>query len=869
MKFKSFLVVLVVLIGVGYFLYPIFKASKQSVTAVIPETASIAIQVVNPKSTLDRLEAFSWFEAFVDIPLLSVLQTQLEKMDSLERSQIVNSKISELPLWISLHTTASDDLTPLYFLQSKGFDWNGSSIKSIIEKLFGEQISQTIQNFNGREITVFNTGDFKLSTLIEGQFLAFSESTILVEDVIRAIQEPESRLLRDSETFEQVSDLSFVVNTSRLPELQSVFFESDDELMLGGQINENLIINLNLRDKSLSFNGASQTTSLAEGNKPSLIFAESFVPVSANSITWQPVSFESQEWARLLTGDLCTIEVDENVELVSQVFIFSTRDTSALSLLMNGLAEENLNPSDSSVYNERFINSDIGFINDDQVLNSLLSNSRAELEAPFYTIIQSVLIISDDIDALKTVLNDFDNETTWGRSIGRRPVINDMIQETDLTIVKDFEFAADPLKNRLKAKWRAFFDENPELLSVLDVFKLQVNRTRKNVLVSGDMSFNTLFDSPVESLVKSNELSVKANVFADASLNSKPFVVRNHNDASLEVVFQDASNQLYLATDQGEVLWKRPVFGQLRGDVHQVDFYNNKKLQYLLFTDSLIHLIDRNGDDVDGFPVKYASNLPVDGSNVIDYDNNKRYRYLTKDRRGNLYLFGKEGELLEGWNPKVVGNNLLQTPFHIRVRGRDCFVVVEKTGKVHLLNRRGEEYDGFPINVGKSFAGHVALEKGSNFEQSLISLSTVDGELIQVNLNGTVVLRKQLLRASATTEFSLIDDALKTTFSVAKNDGKVLTIFDKKGVERFSINFPNSKSLTINQYSFRNGKEIFAVRDVKQQILRLIDREGRLLTTDIPASADASILFYQNRLEYEVFVNFADQLNIYAVKPLQ
>ena len=141
--------------------------------------------------------------------------------------------------------------------------------------------------------------------------------------------------------------------------------------------------------------------------------------------------------------------------------------------------------------------------------------------------------------------------------------------------------------------------------------------------------------------------------------------------------------------------------------------------------------------------------------------------------------------------------------------------------------------------------------------------------LIQVDLNGRVVLRKQLLRASATTEFSLVDDALKTTFSVVRNDGKALTIFDSKGTERFFVDFPNSKSIVINQYSFRNGKEIFAVRDLKRQVLRLIDREGKFLTADISASSDASILFYQNRLEYEVFVNFANQLNIYAVKSLK
>ncbi|MFT6872386.1 MAG: hypothetical protein ACJAVN_001392 [Roseivirga sp.] len=869
LKFKGLLVVLVVFVGLGYFLYPMLKDSNQTVNGIIPETASVAIQVVNPKGSLSELESLSWFDAFDDIPLLSTLKTQLEKMNSLEKSQIVNSKISELSLWISLHTTASDDLTPLYILKSDGFDWNIASIQSIIGKLIGREISQKTQVFNGRDITIFSTNEFRLSVLIEGPFIAFSESTILVEDVVRAIQDPSSRLMMDDESFGELSDLSIVINTSRLSELRSVFFESDNLLMLSEPIKDNLMINLNLRDRSLSFNGSGKSNSLEFEAKVSSIFAEGFVPVSANSITWQPISIASEKWAEILSGDLCTIEVDRNVAIASQVFVFSTNDTSQLSRHVSELAEENLQASDSAVYRERFINSDIGFINDIQLLSSLLSTSSVEFNAPFYTIIQNVLIMSDDLDALKAVLSDFDNETTWGRSVERRPIIDDMIQETNLTIVKDFEFAADPLKNKLKPKWKTFFNESPELLSVLDVFKLQVNRTNKSFLVSGDVSFNTVFDSPKESIIDSNELTVRANVFADANLTTKPFVVRNHNDASREIVFQDAENHIYLTSSQGEVLWKREVGEQIRGDIHQVDFYNNKKLQYLFFTDFLVHLIDRNGSDVEGFPVQFSANLPIGGSSVIDYDNNKRYRYLTKDRRGNLYLFGKEGALLDGWNPKPIGGSLLQTPFHVRVRGRDCFVVVEKTGKIHLLNRRGVEYNGFPLNIEKSFAGDIAFVKGSNFEQSLISLSTTDGELIQVDLNGRVVLRKQLLRASATTEFSLVDDALKTTFSVVRNDGKALTIFDNKGTERFFVDFPNSKSIVINQYSFRNGKEIFAVRDLKRQVLRVIDREGKFLTADIPASSDASILFYQNRLEYEVFVNFANQLNIYAVKSLK
>ncbi|WP_139135227.1 hypothetical protein [Roseivirga sp. 4D4] len=832
---------------------------------LIPETASIALQLENPQKTLITLEELGWYKAYRSIPLIERLQLGIEKIDSLESTGALSSQISKLPLWISLHTTSSDDLSALFMLKSSGFDWTPDNLKTLLGKLLSRDVDLSNQQFDGKEILTFQSQEFSVSALIEGEYLAFSKNAVLVEDVVRAIQEPESRLLKETEGFGSTGDLNIVVNSSRLSELSAVFFESFTSFQFDTPTDGNLIVDVDFKNDGLAFRGNGQNFS--RQGKPASIFAENLIPITSNTFFWKPIEINSDPWQNLFKGDLCSIEIDKGGRVTSKVFVFSVTDTTNLRNVMDRLAEENLSEKDSMIYKERFVNSDIGFIDNSQLLNELLSNNTTTFKSPYYTVNQGFLIMSDDNDALKMVLNDFENESTWGRSVDRRRTIDEMIQETDLTLVRDFEFAADPLRNRLKPKWKSFVEKSPEILSVLNVLMLQFNRTNKNVLVAGDLSFNTVFERLEDDVNTKEDLVVKANVFGDADLTSKAHVVRNHNDGSLEVLFQDADQQLYLANKQGEVLWKRDVDGALSGEIHQIDFYNNKKLQYLFFTDSLIHLVDRNGDNVSGFPVNYDQGLPIDGTAIIDYDNNKRYRYLTKDRRGNLYLYNKEGLPLEGWQPKSIGSDLLQIPFHTRVRGRDCFVVVETTGRIHLLNRRGEEYEGFPVNIDKRFSGKVAFTKGANFDQSLISVSTVDGELIQVDLNGRLVNRNQLLRASGS-EFSLVDDALKTTFSIVRNDGRVLALFDKNGDERFSLNFPNSRSIAVDQYNFRNGKEVFAVRDLKEKVFRLVDREGRFLTSLIPASQPVSILFYQNRLEYEVFVNFADQLNIYAIKPL-
>ena len=142
-------------------------------------------------------------------------------------------------------------------------------------------------------------------------------------------------------------------------------------------------------------------------------------------------------------------------------------------------------------------------------------------------------------------------------------------------------------------------------------------------------------------------------------------------------MFQDGSDILYLADLQGEILWKKKIDNAVIGNISQVDYYNNKKLQFLMLTDSLIYLIDRNGNDVEGFPIAHNAGQNLSNLAVIDYDNSKRYRYLLEDMFGNISLTDKKGLVLEGWNQKNFQNKFQLTPFHTRVRGRDCFVVID------------------------------------------------------------------------------------------------------------------------------------------------------------------------------------------------
>ncbi len=865
LKAKVFITVILLLLlsGAAYWYY-VLKRPNSEIEHILPETSLFTIHGENLREGIEAIESYSWFTTVKSIPFVENLTEWSARVDSLEAEGSLQSKVTELPFWISFHSTGSDHITPLYIIEAKGFDWKRENIVKILQLITEESFNTSLQVFNGFELINVNGANARLVMMIQGKYLAISEENLLVEDVVRAVENEGSRLVDNSYNSTVSGDVQLILNNKRLGELHNVFFKEGIEGRSPGKVS---LLNLNFTEDGIlaqgNSTGASQTT-LGESS----LFGKNLIPVTSTSFEWQPVGIGLEGFATLLKPELLSISLDMNFAEVSEVVLINTADTTYLRRELNRISESKVSAQDSTVYSESYLNTDLGYIQQSDFVQQLTSD-QVNMAEPYFAIFQNTLILSDNLDALKTVMNEFDNESTWGKSVELRRILDDMVQDTDLTLVKDFNYGSEALMEELKPVWVDFLGENSGLKSLLNRLLVQLNSSNNGYLVTSNLRFNevkatAVADSRPDNTVPA-DLKVKANVFADTVLRTRPFVVRNHVNSNLEVIFQDANQSLYLTTRQGEILWKQPVNGSIIGPIHQVDYYNNKKLQYLFFTDSLVHLIDRNGEMVEGFPKPYSSPMTIDGSAVIDYDNSKRYRYLAKDRRGNITLFDKEVNALEGWNPLELGSELLQTPFHVRVRGRDAFVAVERTGEISLLNRRGEYYNGFPTSFDLRYKGDVSLIKGPNFAGTRLAVIGEEGKLMEVNFEGKVIQEKQLFRPTTRSEFSLVNDVLETGYSILRNDLNRIAFYNMSGETVFEIPFDNSGQLNAEFYNFRNGKELYVVRDLARNQLYLFNNRGEQICPVIPASERIGILYYQNLSEYEVFVNFANQLNIYAI----
>ena len=104
-------------------------------------------------------------------------------------------------------------------------------------------------------------------------------------------------------------------------------------------------------------------------------------------------------------------------------------------------------------------------------------------------------------------------------------------------------------------------------------------------------------------------------------------MVRNHADRTFETLVQDSAYNISLVSPQGKALWKLQTEGLITGEVMQIDYYNNGKLQYLFTTPGLLHVVDRLGNHIKPFPVRIPEQ-DIEFVSLVDYDHSKKYRFF-------------------------------------------------------------------------------------------------------------------------------------------------------------------------------------------------------------------------------------------------
>lgn len=305
----------------------------------------------------------------------------------------------------------------------------------------------------------------------------------------------------------------------------------------------------------------------------------------------------------------------------------------------------------------------------------------------------------------------------------------------------------------------------------------------------------------------------------------KPFLVVNHNTQEKEIFIQDASNKIYLINSTGRILWEQEIAGPILGSIFQVDYYRNGKLQYLFNTTGKLHLIDRNGNYVERYPVslRAAATSPIA---LFDYDKSRDYRIFVAGEDRKIYVYDLEGNVVTGWKFGKTESTVTSAPQHFRIGDRDYIAISDDT-RSYFLDRRGRERVKPRERVVFSSRNSFTLDMNIREERPRWISTDTAGNVVCIYLDGTVstLLRQEMGRNHFFRMQDMDKDGLPDYIFAA---GDELSVVGQDGKRLFSFRVRDRISDMPDIYKFSASDIKIGLTDRARNRIYLVNADGSL-----------------------------------------
>jgi hypothetical protein len=881
-KFLFFGLISISIIAIGFLLFLVIN-SKNIITSdalrAIPIDAAIVVKTNNLNQLSQQLYKNNKFwGAIKEFELVTKANKFFDYSESLRtRSSVFDQLVFNNQIFLSVHTVGKG--TPaLFFAANVPERLKSSDIQTLIAKESAEKYTLTEKEYNGAKILTYTLKDSELvqsfSVTIHQGIAMYSQSLLLVESAIGQLSSGVS-LVENNYFIEALKTAgtnevaNIFVNHSQLP---SIFFQQvHTGLRSGLKSLSNLAtwseLDLSIKDDAFYLNGFAQVSDSLNNfyrvfakQKPvkmkipeilpaqtaALVFlgisdietyftsyrkyleargmllkyiqhldsqgksigkdiTKFYSSIFGNELALAFIPFEGEDynnsWFVVAEANSQSLARQELMELIGT---YATKNGQSRASFERSFAVDR----EKSVKIYRFPNSGLH----ESLFGSLFSVANDQ----YFTFIDSYIVFGSSVESLsRLILANIHNK--------QLAVEQSFVEfSQSLSIESNFTAYINPGKaemiygHKLNPSYGARLLSRIETVNKIQGIAIQLTGG-KNMIFNNICARYTPFSVDAPQTVWETRL--------DTIFSMKPQLVINHTNQDREIFVQDIKNNIYLINHVGRVLWKRPLAETIIGEVDQVDLFRNGKLQLVFNTKSFLYIVDRNGNNVDGFPVKLRS--PATNSvAVFDYDNNRNYRFFIAGEDRHIYVYNRSGNVVTGWDFDRTEKHVNQQIRHEREGNRD-YIVLADENRPYIIDRRGDERVKPNIYFPKAPNSNIVLEDKTRNSAARFVTTDIEGKVRFIYLDGKVE-EKEVKKLSSGHFFDYQDvdaDGVKDFIFL---DEKELSVYKNNGKELFSRKFTDEMIPQVIYFHFGGRDRKLGVTCSETSQIYLINGDGSL-----------------------------------------
>ncbi len=877
----------IIFLGTGFFLiiiilFLIFYINRtgkpDEPLKAIPSDAAIIVQVNDFEKLISDFSKNDVWNELRKISGLEHAGIRMSYIDSLVKANDeLRSLVFDSRSFISIHTVGKDNAAQLFiFCIPKGL--NEKRITEIIRKEVEESgtvTSRRYENFQIFDVRLLNEDVFKnfSYTVANGLFI-MGFSSILVEDAIRQLSLQES-VYQDDEfrkvlnTSGRNVDANIFVNFKNAPDLVASKVKPVHRNSVRSHDNfaSWTALDLNLQEEAILLNGftlvndsAGQLLELFTGQSVSRLTVDNILPsgvasflainLSDENLYFEKFKNQIQENGRINEyhkdiallknkynidlDDIFYSQIDEEMALAVEsvqadnaganyfvVIKVKSRNQSEKKLrdaIEKISAKEGVQP-EKYIYTYQF-DEELSFPVYQFPLNDFLKKYLGTFfhccHESFFTFIDNYLVFGNSVKSLSEFIHSNVLNRTLITDLAYREHKNNLSPKSTVTFFVDLSRAHMSFSEYLLPEIITEWENNIHIFQKVQTFGFQLNPQNKMIYTNIYLKRVTEFKNKPRTVWES---------LLDTTFDFKPQLVINHNTRQTEIFIQDNDNNIYLINQVGRILWKQKLSEKINSGVFQIDYYANGKLQLLFSTPNHLHLIDRNGNYVERYPVRLRS-MATNGMALFDYDNNKNYRIFIAGEDKKVYAYNKEGSLVKGWNFDQTESTVRHPVNHFSVGTRDYIVFGDRL-RTYILDRKGNTRVKVRELIPGSENNNYHLEIKDVSDRSFIAMTDTAGRVYRIFFNEKIE-KEDFVKCTPKHYFDFKDvdgDGSKDYIFLDQN--RLMVYKDNKTL-MFTYDFDYTIDLPPVYYHFAAKDRKIGVTAGKKGFIYLINNDGSL-----------------------------------------